>query len=125
MTTTLEGVRGQGHGPAALYRRERHGTHCTGGWVGPRAGLHRCGKSRPPPGFNPRTIQPVASRYTDYATRHTNNEVHIKIVVLHTNPDSKNKYTVLLLCISFLISCYKFRLKCHHQGAKTYRNKSV
>jgi len=24
-----------------------------------------------PPGFNPRTIQPVGSRYTDYATRPT------------------------------------------------------
>jgi hypothetical protein len=37
--------------------------------VGPRAGLDRCGKSQPPPGFDPRTVQPVASRYTDYATR--------------------------------------------------------
>jgi hypothetical protein len=27
---------------------ERPGTHSTGGWVGPRAGLDRCGKSRPP-----------------------------------------------------------------------------
>jgi len=26
---------------------KRPGTHCTGGWVGPRAGLDRCGKSRP------------------------------------------------------------------------------
>ena len=26
----------------------------------------------PPPGFDPRTVQPVASRYTDYATRPTN-----------------------------------------------------
>ena len=34
MTTTLEGVRGQRHAPAALYPRERHGTQCTGGWVG-------------------------------------------------------------------------------------------
>jgi len=33
--------------PAALYPRERPGTHCTGGWVGLRAGLDRCGKSRP------------------------------------------------------------------------------
>jgi hypothetical protein len=33
--------------PAALYPRERHGTHCTGGWVGPRAGLDRYGKSHP------------------------------------------------------------------------------
>jgi hypothetical protein len=57
-------VRGQRHAPAALYPRERPGTHCTGGWVGPRAGLDRCGKS-PPPGFDPRTAQPVASRYTD------------------------------------------------------------
>jgi len=27
--------------------RERAGTHCTGGWVGPRAGQDRCGNSRP------------------------------------------------------------------------------
>ena len=32
-----------------LYPWERPGTHCTGGWVGPRAGLDGCGKSRPPP----------------------------------------------------------------------------
>ena len=36
--------------------------------MGPRAGLDRCGKSRPPPGFDPRTVQSVASRYTDYTT---------------------------------------------------------
>jgi len=35
--------------------------------MGPRAGLDRCGKSRPPPGFEPRTVVPVASRYTDCA----------------------------------------------------------
>ena len=40
-------MRGQRHVPAALYPRERSGTHCTGGWVGPRAGLDMCGKSRP------------------------------------------------------------------------------
>ena len=51
--------------------RERPGTHCTGGCVGPRVGLDRCEKSRPPPGFEPRTVQHVASRYTDYATRPT------------------------------------------------------
>jgi hypothetical protein len=39
--------------------------------MGPRAGLDRCGKSHFPPGFDPRTAQPVASRYTDYATRPT------------------------------------------------------
>jgi hypothetical protein len=34
------GVSGQRHAPAALYHGERTpGTHCTGGWVGPRACL--------------------------------------------------------------------------------------
>jgi len=32
--------------------------------VGPRAGLDGCGKILTPPGFDPRTVQPVASRYT-------------------------------------------------------------
>jgi len=71
VTKALEGGEGQRHAPAALYPRERPGTHYTGGWVGPRAGLDRSGKSRPPLGFNPRAIQPVASRYTGYATRPT------------------------------------------------------
>ena len=39
--------------------------------MGPRLSLDRCGKSRHPLGFDPRTAQPVASRYTDYATRPT------------------------------------------------------
>ena len=38
--------------------------------MGPRAGLDRCGKSRPT-GIRSRTVQPVAIRYTDYATRLT------------------------------------------------------
>ena len=59
------GVSGQRHAPAALTPGEI-GTHCTGGWVGPRAGLDGCAKFRPPPGFDPRTVQPVASRYTDW-----------------------------------------------------------
>jgi hypothetical protein len=60
-------VGGQIHAAAALPPGKRPGTHCIGGLVGPRAGLDGCGKSRPPPGFDPRTVQPVASRYTDYA----------------------------------------------------------
>jgi hypothetical protein len=33
--------------PCRLYPRERPGTHCTEGWVGPGGGLDRYGKSRP------------------------------------------------------------------------------
>jgi hypothetical protein len=32
-------VSGQQHAPAVLYLRERSGTHCIGGWVGPRSSL--------------------------------------------------------------------------------------
>ena len=53
--------------PEPLYPRERPSTHYIGGWVDPRAVLDNCGKSRPPPGFDPRTAQPVVSRYTDCA----------------------------------------------------------
>jgi hypothetical protein len=33
--------------PRPLYLQEETSTHFTGGWVGPRAGLDRCEKSRP------------------------------------------------------------------------------
>jgi hypothetical protein len=38
-------VGGQRHAPAALPPGKRPGTYCTYGWVSPRAGLGRCGKS--------------------------------------------------------------------------------
>ena len=45
---TRRGVSGQQHASAALYPRERPGTHFTGGWVGPRAGLDGRKISSPP-----------------------------------------------------------------------------
>jgi hypothetical protein len=45
--------------PGRLYPRERPGTHCTGGWVGNGAGLDSA-ENLAPPGFDPRTFQPVA-----------------------------------------------------------------
>jgi hypothetical protein len=38
---------------------------------GPHGRSGQVRKISPPPGFDPRTVQPVASRYTDYATRPT------------------------------------------------------
>jgi hypothetical protein len=46
---------------------KRLGTPCTGGWVGSRADLDGCEKSRPSLGFDRLTFQTVASHYTDYA----------------------------------------------------------
>ena len=64
MTAALEGVNCQQHAPAALYPREKLGTHFTGGWVGPRAGPDM-GENLVPTGIRSRNVQPVVSRYTD------------------------------------------------------------
>jgi len=47
------------------YPRERPATHCVGGWVGHRTGLDRVQKISPLLKFDSRTVQPVASRFTD------------------------------------------------------------
>jgi hypothetical protein len=65
LTLALDGMSSQRHALAALPLEKRSDTHCTGGWVGPRAGLDGCGNSLPPPGFDSRTVLPLASRYTD------------------------------------------------------------
>ena len=66
LISALDGVGGQRHAPAALspgktryplYRR-LCGHEC-------RSGRKR--KFRPPPGFNPRIVPPIAIRYTDCA----------------------------------------------------------
>ena len=66
--------------PRPLYPLKRPGTHCTGGWVDPRAGLDACEFS-PLPGFDPRT---VANRYTDYAIPVHNTLVDFTFLL---NPD--------------------------------------
>jgi len=53
--------------PRPFYTRERPSTHCIGGWVGPRSRLDGVRKFSPTPEFDPRIIQSVASRYTDWA----------------------------------------------------------
>jgi len=50
-------VSGQQHAPAAVYPRERTGTHFAGGWVGPGAGLGGW-KISSPPGFDPGPSSP-------------------------------------------------------------------
>jgi hypothetical protein len=75
LTSALDGC--QRHAPAALPAGKRHGTHCIGSRVGPRAGLDGCGKSHSAPRFDPRTVHPVASRYADWAIQaHAKNEYH-------------------------------------------------
>jgi len=44
---------------------------------GPQGRSGQVGKISPPPEFDPRTVQPVDSRYTDYATRPTAVQLNI------------------------------------------------
>jgi len=100
-------VGGQRHAPAALppgktryllYRR----------LGGPRGRSGRVRKISPPPGLDPRIVQPVASRYTDRAIpAHTTlylrevNSSYIYIIVLNVETDtinSENTFTCLMLC---------------------------
>jgi hypothetical protein len=52
--------------PPPLYPRECPDTPCKEGRVSPTVGLDGCGISRTTPGFEPRTAQPVATRYTNW-----------------------------------------------------------
>ena len=55
---------GQCHAPASLYPWERPGTHCNRRLGGPQGRSGQVRKISPPPGFDPRTVQHVGSRYT-------------------------------------------------------------
>ena len=52
----------------SLYPLERPGIHCIRGWMGIRAGLDGCGKSRPPTGI--RFLDPPASNESLYGLRY-------------------------------------------------------
>jgi hypothetical protein len=67
------------------------GTHCTGGWVGPRAGLDVCEKSRPHRKFDPRTVKPVAS--------HPVSKVVINNIIEQTNKQT-NKQTLQIIQVA-------------------------
>jgi len=74
---TRRGVSGQQHAPAALYLWERPGTHFTGGWVGPRAGLDGQ-KLSSPPGFDPG----LSSPFSRLSKKLTEGRVHLQSVAL-------------------------------------------
>jgi hypothetical protein len=66
--------------------------------VGRGAGLDRCGKSRPT-GIDPRTVQPVASRYTDYAIAAPFNEILLHSIFILALHESKMKNMYVCICM--------------------------
>jgi hypothetical protein len=81
------------------------GIHCKGGWVGPRDGLDGCRKSRPPPGFDPRTVQSVASRYTACAIAAYSYRRHMKFTSIRQCKNSLSEaYDVWVIAETSRIS---------------------
>ena len=68
---TRRRVSGQQHAPAALYPRERPGTSFYRRLGGPQGRSGRA-ENLIPTGIRSRTVQPVVSRYTNWAIRPTN-----------------------------------------------------
>ena len=88
-------MRGQRHAPAALYPWEKPGIHCTGGWVGPKAGLDMCGKSPPPTGIRS-PDRPACSQSLYWLSYPAH---------LSSNAYILNYSTVFCFCKSILRSC--------------------
>jgi hypothetical protein len=63
LTSVVDGG-GQRYTPAALPPGKRPGNHCTGSWWAPGPAW-TAEEILAPPGFDPWTVQPAASRYTD------------------------------------------------------------
>ena len=74
--------------------------------MGPRAGLDRCGKSRPPPGFDPRTVQPVSMRVvTENSIFHVQSDSGGQVIILGgDNIDRCPRES----CLNLAFECVRF-----------------
>ena len=84
MTTAVEEGKGSALRPGRSLSPEKTRYLLYRRLVGSQGRSGQMWKISPPPGFDPRTVQPVTSLYTDYATRPTNlyNHSHISIYKL-------------------------------------------
>ena len=101
-------VSGQQHAPAVLYRRERPGTHCTGGWVGPKGRSGRA-ENIVPTGIRSRTVEPVAQSLYRLSYQ-AHNCVPVALFIQH----AKCMRCVILSPLAYLLYCiYQYYLiKC-------------
>ena len=76
LTTALEGDEGSASRPGRSLPPGNTRYQLYRSLGGSQARFGQVRKISPPPGFDPRTVQTVASRYTDWAPRPTNNTVN-------------------------------------------------
>ena len=126
MTAALEGGEWSVARPGRSLPRERPGAHCTGGWVGPRAGLDGR-KNVVPIGIRSRTVQHVVSRYTDWATRliqlSIEYVVHFVGCMLYTR--KCRVYALWLRCVRLYHSCPHYLIRGRISWKKVIEHKIV
>jgi hypothetical protein len=71
MTTALEGDEGSASRPGRSLPLGEYGNPLYRSLSGPQGRSGQVRKNSPPPELDPRTVQPIASLYTDYVTRPT------------------------------------------------------
>jgi hypothetical protein len=104
LTSALDVVGDQRHAPAALPSGKTHYSLCRRlGGSQDRTGWVR--KISPPPGFDPWTIQPVASRYTDWAIPAHQDKFNTikKCYTHHTGFTSEHYVYINAFCIETFI----------------------
>ena len=72
------GVGVQSHASDALPPGNRPDTQCYSGLFGPEGWSGRVPKISPLLGFDPRTVEPVASRYADWTTSNVTQLIVLK-----------------------------------------------
>ena len=118
------GVGGQLHAPATLLPRQETRYPLYRRLGGPQGRSGRLRKISPPPGFDPQTVQPVVSRYTDsYPGPHCSivpSHIHscTCIVIhrrLHLPPILLSSYLDIMQYRMYLMVCSTiFRTNCPH-----------
>jgi hypothetical protein len=85
--------------------------------MGPRTGLDGCEECRPPPGFDPRIVQPVTSCCTDYAV--TAMPLRFEGLKINQHIKIKAKRAVQMQCT------YHAVLDCQHPAAWTLTSRRM
>jgi hypothetical protein len=109
LTSALDGVGGQCHDPAALLPgKNRYPLYRRLG--GPQDRSGRVWKISPPSGFDPRTVQPVASPYTDCA-------IPVPCNNNNNNNNNNNALTSMEYSSEVFPVCYQ-SVFCYHSLAR-------
>jgi hypothetical protein len=98
MPTALEGGEGSASCPGHSLPLGKTRYPLYRGLAGPQGWSGQVQKILPPPGFDPQTVQPIASRYTDYDTWPTDG-----VTPPILNPDSISQYEgpIVMLQVHF------------------------